>query len=135
MPENYIAMFDVPNKAEAEHIIAKANPLIERLAHKLEFGLPFPLPRRNLYDIAMSAAVNPVFYPLFVKDKAFRVTGTCTGCGKCTKLCPLNNISIKDGRPVWGGSCTHCMACICHCPMEAIEYGRKSVGKPRYHCD
>ena len=32
----------------------------------------------------------------------------------------------KDSR-------THCMACICYCPKEAIEYGKKSKGKPRYH--
>ena len=56
----------------------------------------------------------------------------CTGCGKCVKVCPLNNVTIKDKKPVWGKHCTHCMACICHCPAEAIEYGRKSVGKPRY---
>ena len=24
-------------------------------------------------------------------------------------------------------------ACICYCPKEAIEYGKKSRGKPRYH--
>ena len=29
--------------------------------------------------------------------------------------------------------CTHCMACICYCPTSAIEYGKKSLGKPRYH--
>lgn len=22
---------------------------------------------------------------------------------------------------------------ICYCPTKAIEYGKKSVGKPRYH--
>ena len=62
-------------------------------------------------------------------------TNKCVGCGKCARLCPLNDISIVDGLPVWGKNCTHCMACICHCPTGAIEYGRKSLGKPRYHCD
>ena len=36
-------------------------------------------------------------------------------------------------KPVWGGNCTHCMACICRCGVESIEYGKKSLGKPRYH--
>lgn len=57
---------------------------------------------------------------------------TCIGCGQCVKRCPMNNISIKDNKPVWKSCCTHCMACICYCPLEAIEYGKKSVGKPRY---
>ena len=25
--------------------------------------------------------------------------------------------------------------CICYCPKEAIEYGEKSKGKPRYHVE
>ena len=48
-------------------------------------------------------------------------------------LRPLNNIRLENGKPVWGKHCTHCMACICYCPKEAIEYGKKSKGKPRYH--
>lgn len=51
------------------------------------------------------------------------------------RLCPLNNITLEDGKPLWGGNCTHCMACISYCPTEAIEYGRRSVGKPRYRCE
>ena len=59
--------------------------------------------------------------------------GDCIGCGKCVELCPLNNIHLENGKPLWGKNCTHCMACICYCPKEAIEYGKKSRGKPRYH--
>ena len=45
-----------------------------------------------------------------------------------------NNVSLKDGKLLWGDQCTHCMACICKCPKEAIEYGNRSKGKPRYQC-
>ena len=89
--------------------------------------------RCKLYDRVMSGPVNPIFYGCFVKDRAFTVSDACIGCGQCVRLCPTNNITLREGKPVWGGDCTHCMACICRCPAEAIEYGRKSVGKPRYH--
>lgn len=135
MPENYIAMFNVPEETEAEQIIKNAAPVINSVAHKIANGEAFPAPRNNLSDRFMSSAVNPIFYRLFVKADAFRASSKCIGCGKCVELCPLNNVMLKDGRPVWGKDCTHCMACICHCPVEAIEYGKKSVGKPRYHCD
>jgi len=58
----------------------------------------------------------------------------CASCGKCAENCPMNGIIMKDGKPVWTGACTHCMACLCGCPAEAIEYGRRSVGKVRYQC-
>ena len=135
MPENYIAMFDAPQEPEAARIIEAASPSIDEAARKISEGFEFAAPRNNLYDRFMSTAVNPAFYALFVKADKFRADDKCIGCGKCARLCPLNDISIVDGRPVWGKNCTHCMACICHCPTGAIEYGRKSLGKPRYHCD
>lgn len=81
----------------------------------------------------MSGAVNPIFYKEIVKADAFTVSDACIGCGKCAQRCPLNNIRLNKDKPVWGSNCTHCMACICYCPKEAIEYGKRSVGKPRYH--
>jgi len=135
MPENYIAMFNAPETAEAEEIIIKADPVIDSTARMIASGQVFPAPRNNLYDRFMSGAVNPLFYRFFVKADAFHADERCVGCGKCVELCPLNNISLKDERPVWGKNCTHCMACICRCPAGAIEYGKKSIGKPRYHCD
>ena len=135
MPENYIAMFNAPEEAEARKIVEHAVPVIDAAARQIVNGEAFPAPRNNLFDRFMSSAVNPIFYRFCVKADAFYAGSNCISCGNCVELCPLNNILLKDGRPVWGKACTHCMACICHCPVEAIEYGKKSVGKPRYHCD
>lgn len=133
MPENYIAMFNAPRKEQARSIVEQAEPELQRVLTRLKAGQEFPPPRETLYDRLMSGPVNPVFYRFFVKADAFRATDACIGCGKCVELCPLNNIRLENGKPVWGKNCTHCMACICYCPKEAIEYGKKSRGKPRYH--
>ena len=133
MPENYIAMFNAPEKEQARRIVAKAEPDIDRAIAAIQANQPFAPTRNNLYDRFMSGPVNPVFYRFFVKADAFRATDACIGCGKCVELCPLNNIHLENGKPLWGKNCTHCMACICYCPKEAIEYGKKSKGKPRYH--
>lgn len=135
MPENYIAMFSVPSKEKARQIIRKAEPSIAGAAQRIAEGEAFPAPRRNLYDRLMSDTVNPIFYRACVHAHPFRADDKCIGCGKCVRLCPLNNITLEDGKPLWGGNCTHCMACISYCPTEAIEYGRRSVGKPRYRCE
>lgn len=132
MPENYIAMFPTPQADEARRIVAAAEPELDRAAEAIRAGRPLPSPRVRLTGRFLSGPVNPLFYTLFVKDAAFAAGDACTGCGLCAACCPLNNITLRDGKPVWGGSCTHCMACICRCGAEAIEYGRKSRGKPRY---
>ena len=133
MPENYIAMFSAPQADKARQIVAKAKPDIDRAIAAIQAGECFAPTRNNLYDRFMSGPVNPIFYKCFVKANAFTASSACIGCGQCVKRCPMNNVTLKDGKPVWGRNCTHCMACICYCPKEAIEYGKKSVGQPRYH--
>lgn len=135
MPENYIAMFDAPDESSAKKIIVAAEPEITAAGDRIKSNAAFDTPRNNAYDRIMSGWVNPVFYKFFVGADAFTAGDGCIACNQCVRLCPLNNISIVDGRPVWGKNCTHCMACICRCPVEAIEYGKKSIGKPRYHLD
>ena len=133
MPENYIAMFHAPQAEQARRIVEQAAPALQKVLAQLRAGQEFSPLRDTLYDRFMSGPVNPAFYRFFVKADAFRATDACIGCGKCMELCPLNNIRLENGKPVWGKNCTHCMACICYCPKEAIEYGKKSKGKPRYH--
>lgn len=133
MPENYIAMFQVPGDKEAREIVSQAEPFIDRAVEWIVRREAFPVIGIRFSDRLMSGPVNPFFYAVFVKAKAFIASDKCVGCGQCARLCPMNNIQIKSGKPVWGNACTHCMACICGCPTEAIEYGKKSLGKPRYH--
>ena len=133
MPENYIAMFSAPQAYEAREIVAKSEPNIDCVIASIQSNQPFAPTRNNLYDRFMSGPVNLIFYKFCVKADAFTVSDTCIGCGQCAKRCPMNNVTLKDGKPVWGKNCTHCMACICYCPVSAIEYGKKSVGQPRYH--
>lgn len=134
MPENYIALFDAPGPEEAAEIIRNAEPVIDRAAQRIRDGEAFPSPRNTVADRIKSSIVNPAFYPMFVKASAFTADDRCNGCGKCAKLCPLNNIRLEEDRPIWGRNCTHCMACIAYCPTEAVEYGKKSAGKHRYSC-
>ena len=135
MPENYIAMFDAPGQMEAAEIVAAARPVLEKGAERIKLGLDFPSRSITLKDKAKSGKIHDVFYKKFVSDREFYTADSCISCGKCADVCVLRNITLQDGRPVWNGNCTHCMACICGCPVEAIEYGKKSRGKPRYRCE
>lgn len=132
MPENYIAMFTAPEKAEARAILEKIKPEILEAAARIRDRKPLPSAKLGIGDRLYSGIVNTAFYKLFVSAKGFYTTDACTGCGYCVKACPLSNIRLQNGKPVWGENCTHCMACICHCPQEAIEYKKKSHGQPRY---
>ncbi len=135
MPENYLVMFDVPNKEKSERIIKRAEEKLSALAKLIENNESFNDKKTTFTDKRKSDIVNILFYPMFVSARKFTVNNKCISCGKCEKLCPLNNIKITDGKPQWEKNCTHCMACICACPVEAIEYGKKSKGKRRHYIE
>lgn len=132
MPGNYIAMFSAPTKEKALEIIYEAETDIEKTVHFIKDGMRFSHPVLTLKDKMNSGIVNDIFYPVFVHARKFYAEDTCISCGKCANVCPMNNIRIENGKPVWGKACTHCMSCISRCPKEAIEYGNHSKGKTRY---
>lgn len=132
MPENYIALFRAPGKEDSLEIIRRAAGGIAVAAQCVREGKAFPEKPVTLKDKLNSGPVNDLFYPAFVHAKKFHATESCISCGKCERVCPLSNIRLESGRPVWGKNCTHCMACICRCPSEAIEYGSHTQGLLRY---
>lgn len=133
MPENYIAMFPSPDYDEAEGIIRSAVGKIESAARLIALGKHLEDPNARFSPRLFADTLCKVFYKLFVNDRKFKATSSCSGCGLCADICPLANITLSGGRPFWHGSCTQCMACISACPERAIEYGRISRGKRRYY--
>lgn len=53
--------------------------------------------------------------------KKLSVTEACISCGWCEKSCPRGNISMDNGRPVFGGQCIACLRCYYGCPKSAIQ--------------
>lgn len=131
MPQGYIAGGGTQPKTVNDKILKEAEPKIIKIAEAIRNDRT--LPKEQPGKAIMSKVLNPIMYSMMISAKGFVVTDKCIGCGKCEERCPLNNVKIVNDKPVWGKECTHCMACIAGCPCEAIEYGKKTVGKPRYH--
>lgn len=51
----------------------------------------------------------------------------CVGCGACVRLCPMENITLRDRKAVSGNRCTMCYRCFSNCPRQAITIIGKKV--------
>lgn len=54
----------------------------------------------------------------------------CKGCGICADICPLEAISIKEGKAKIAEFCSLCGACAKVCPQSAISYPSPSEQRP-----
>ena len=61
------------------------------------------------------------------KELVIKAEEKCIGCGLCKSLCPMGNISIKNGLAVSSDKCTMCYRCISRCPKQAITLLGKRV--------
>ncbi|MDS6179596.1 EFR1 family ferrodoxin [Clostridioides difficile] len=136
MPENYIALFSTTDKETSKQMIKEADKQIYRIISDIRNENEFEtITPSGLGGTIKSGIINTVFYKTIISAKGFHYTDKCIGCGKCVELCPLNNINLKNKKPVWKNNCTHCMACICGCPTEAIEYKNKTQNRERYYLE
>jgi len=70
----------------------------------------------------MQRAPYRAIYPKIKNDIAFD-TERCTRCLRCSKICPVNNISTgSDGIPKAEGNCVLCVRCYNFCPTQAVSY-------------
>ena len=57
---------------------------------------------------------------IHLADKAFCADDSCSGCGICEQVCPVQNIKMIGGRPEWQNRCENCLACYNWCPKQSI---------------
>lgn len=126
MPENYTLTFSTPGFYN-RLVLRRAEKKIDRLIASMQRG-EVHLPaagktRRALYE------KNKANWHLIARD--FSATEACVQCGKCVRLCPVQNISLENGRICFADRCVACLGCYHRCPQKAIVYKNRKK-KDRY---
>ncbi len=133
-PSNYLPFGESVQGEKRELLLRTAAAKIKRISTIIK-------ERRGFFDREASFFHTRVFpgimYTAGYKyipylDKKFTVDSSCDSCGICERICPVENITLVNGKPVWNGGCEMCFACINNCPQEAIQYGKKTEGLKRY---
>ena len=137
MPESYVCLpfMHTDTKEKEQRKITEARKMLPHIIEcirarkegieELEKGAT---PRLYSY------VIGGYFNKRMITDKKFTVDAdTCTRCGKCQKVCPVDN--IKGTPPEWihNGRCTSCLACYHYCPVHAINFGKITRKRGQYY--
>ena len=134
MPGNYTPLYGAKPKDAQQKIFEREKTRIKEIAYVVRERRRFSMEQR---PFLLNLFLNKLLYKGGMKQiplsgKGFWVTDACTKCGLCAKICPVNNIEIRNGKPFWLGHCQHCLACLQWCPVEAIQYKSYTLGRQRY---
>lgn len=134
MPDNYFEGFAIENPQDMIDMVKATHPLLDKIAETVKKGHTLDMRKKASGGAFKSSLVNYGFTKYMIPNTKFSISEDCTGCGKCAKLCPVNNIKMLLGRPDFSDKCMNCYACIHKCPQKAINIGKRTENKTRYVC-
>ena len=132
MPNTYVPMFQLDTDEVAAKKIDAARKLMPEIAQSVAARASVWKVYEGSFPRVKSYVINPLFLRFYIRPQKFHVDKGCTSCGVCVRLCPMANVCLVDGHPVWGRNCIHCMACLHGCPVGVIQYGNSTQKKGRY---
>lgn len=138
MPGNCITLYSAYSTSKQEELFRVAKLKIKDISREImegtegKFEQTFSVLGAFQHGKMSGKISKKLIEKLRENDKDFYATEKCDSCGLCVRICPVGNIELADGKPVWKHNCEQCMACIQWCPTEAIQHGKKTISRTRY---
>ena len=133
MPSNYIPFNDVVPKEKQKKIFASAEKKMKKIVKTIRAQRTKGDKDKMLVRKFAQGNNRTFLEHVNMKDENFQVDRNCISCGFCARICPVDNIIMVNGGPIWQHHCQSCLACLHFCPKESIQYSKKTIGKKRYH--
>lgn len=132
MPNTYVCLpgFDVDTPEVAARKLRETDERLPLIAESIQLKACHSELTRGDAAWLKTYVLGVLFNKFLVTDRHFKTTPDCNACGLCAKHCPLKDIAMTSGRPVWEQQhCTGCLRCYHNCPRHAIRWGRFTDGK------
>ena len=123
LPSNWISIHPGLKKKVVTSIFTRCKRITDGFSSKI---LSSKKVHTGFWWLPLDLLLTPIafgyyLYGRFALSKTFISTANCNSCGLCVENCPVNAITMKDGKPFWSYKCESCMHCMNTCPSRAIE--------------
>lgn len=136
MPDNSTRYGEIPKEKQKE-MFNNADKKIEEIVEIVNRKAGhFDSNTSGLYHTYVHPGIlcKFIYSDIHKMDKNFTTDENCTGCSTCQKVCPVNNITMKNNKPAWNmeNKCQACLACHDWCPKGCIKHSSTKAGIKRY---
>lgn len=136
MPESYVCLPFMKTDTE-ERVSEKIANAKQQLSHIID---TVRNKKRGIVELEKGATprlysyvIGGYFNSHMISDRKFTVDEeVCIKCGKCAKVCPVDNITGTPPAWMHNERCTCCLSCYHHCPVHAINYGQITRKRGQY---
>lgn len=120
MVDNYLPSFDMYEQkkidknvdGQLEIIVSDINQRKEYISQPTKEGI-------EAYEMVTKRFKE---HPELNNGETITMTNRCIGCGICTKVCPIGNITLESKKAKRiNKSCDFCLSCVQNCPFKAID--------------
>lgn len=129
MPDSICDVKLLKRPPEADRrLIRAADEKLEEWAGRIKAG-EYPQDGLHFYNRLAGLLGQRLWFYGKTKDyfNQLKISDACTGCGLCSRLCPMGNLRIVEQRAVAANRCTMCYRCANACPAQAITLLGKNV--------
>ena len=122
-----------PKKEILEQKVNDAREKCHEIARDINLSVKM-IEKAHFLNYLLPQVISPSRYIRDTRawDSEFTVAENCNSCGICAKACPVDNITMKEGKPTFNRNCQRCMSCIQFCPESAFLIEGKPMNKPKY---
>ncbi|HHT80198.1 MAG TPA: 4Fe-4S ferredoxin [Spirochaetales bacterium] len=121
MPDGYVPLVPVPTEEKESELYAQADRSIRLIVEDIQNETIKLAGKRPFSRLALNYLMGFIHSSSKLFARKFTVTDACTSCKICYRMCPSANITMVEGKPVFGDNCEGCLGCYHRCPEDAIQ--------------
>ena len=128
MVDNYLPMFDMAHEKAIKNY-AEIDRQIESIKKDIDSKKEYKLSKKSFTDVPH---IEKILEKTMTRKFSIVVGEGCVGCQVCSRVCPQDNITLTEDKPVLADNYEFCLGCVHHCKSNVLNINKEQNPSERF---